>query len=167
MLIIADRFSAINFSMLMDVYMETNINSGLYDYSEYSMPQQRILAEDDFYKHLNDVFFAQHGAKYFIWATEGVYKSALRLEPYRDGLLLTALETRPDSRRMGYGFHLVQAVIEYLSQCGSGILYSHIDKRNRASLFLHKKCGFQTEKDYAVFLDGSISHNSYTLQLQY
>ena len=167
MLIIADKLSSINFSMFMDVYMEANINTGLCDYGGYSKPQQRIFAEDDFYKYLNDIFFAQRGAKYFIWASDGVYKAALRLEPYCDGLLLTALETRPDSRRMGYGFKLVQAVTEYLSQQGNGILYSHIEKRNRASLLLHKKCGFQIEKDYAVFLDGSITHNSYTLQLQY
>ena len=39
------------------------------------------------------------GAQYWIWEEEGRYVSCLRLKPDRDGLLLEALETRPDCRR--------------------------------------------------------------------
>jgi len=71
----------------------------------------------------------------------GRYVSALRLEPYRDGLLLEALETAPEQRRKGFAAALIRAVQCFLE--GKTKLYSHVDKRNLSSLKVHEKCGFR------------------------
>ena len=55
--------------------------------------------EDAFLSYLEEDFFRQKSAFYAIWLVENSYQSALRLEPYRDGLLLEALETAPNARR--------------------------------------------------------------------
>ena len=63
-------------------------------------PPERALhlAEEDSRRFLEG-FFQIPGAQYWIWEEEGRYVSCLRLKPDRDGLLLEALETRPDCRR--------------------------------------------------------------------
>jgi len=89
------------------------------------------------------------------------------MEPYSDGFLLCALETAPDSREHGYATALVLEVLDYLSQQGSGTVYSHVSKRNQSSLAVHKKCGFEIIKDYAVYSDGSVLQNCFTLTNMY
>ena len=42
-------------------------------------------------------------------------------------------------------------------------VYSHVSKRNQASLSTHFSCGFQIEKDYAVDLDGTVTTRQVTL----
>ena len=86
--------------------------------------------------------------------------SALRLEPYRDGLLLEALETHPMHRRKGYAKELVTAVMETV---GEQRVYSHVGKRNVASLNTHLSCGFQRISEQAVYADGSINDRCATL----
>ena len=113
--------------------------------------------------YLREDFFRHKDACCCVWSEESVYKSALRLEPYRDGLLLQALETVPDARKKGYGFLLVKAVLEYCNRTEYKCVYSHVDKRNDASLNLHRKCGFQKVADSAILLDGTVTANYYTL----
>ena len=99
------------------------------------------------------------GAVYALWVEDGRYRSALRLEPYEDGLLLEALETAPKYRRQGYAEKLMRAVQEAFPQK----IYSHVSKRNKASLAIHEKCGFRQVLDYARYIDGSVAHNAITL----
>lgn len=167
MLIIAECFGAIRFSELMDVYAEGNAENGAQNYPKESKYQQVLNAERDFYQYLNEIFFKQSGAIYALWEQEKHYVAALRLEPYRDGLLLSALETHPDARRRGYASALIRALIDHLRARGTGILYSHVSMSNSASLALHKQCGFQISCNHAVFLDGSISSRYYTLAYRY
>ena len=88
-----------------------------------------------------------------------VYFSALRLEPYEDGLLLEALETAPAHRRKGYAEKLIRAVqAEFLQK-----IYSHVSKKNTASLAVHQKCGFRQVLDYAKYIDGSVVRSAVTL----
>lgn len=167
MLKIAYKFSDLNFSELMDVYIEGNRETGRDQYCFDTEAAQLRKAEEDFRCYLREVFFCQSDSLYCIWEDDGHYKAALRLEPYCDGYLLCALETAPEDRRTGMATALIQSTQKYLSSRGEGTLYSHISKRNTASLAVHRKCGFQTIKDYAVYSDGSVLHSSLTFQYKY
>lgn len=167
MLKIVQSLGQLNFSALMNVYTEGNILNGKTFYPKESAQQQLCNAEQNFYHYLNSVFFRQNNSCYAIWEAQGRYVSALRLEPYSDGYLLCALETAPDVRQRGYAETLVCAAQSYLAEQGSGVLYSHVSKKNAASLAVHKKCGFQIIMDHAVYSDGSVHQNSYTLAFAY
>ena len=163
MLLIAEKMQHLIFSELMQIYEEGNLENGRELYPEESECRRLFLAEQDFYNYLTQVFFPTKGAVYAIWAPDGCYAAALRLEPYRDGLLLSALETRPSLRRMGHAEKLIFSILLYLSKQGNVKIYSHIRKNNAASLGVHRKCGFEIVQDYAVYTDGSVMYNSYTL----
>ena len=167
MLRIAYKLSELNFSNLMHVYLEGNIENGNVRHPYLPPPQRVAAAEQDFYQYLNEVFFRQKKSFYAILEATGEYRAALRIEPYQNGCLLCALETAPDDRRKGYASELVEQVVAYLSTLGDGVLYSHVSKRNKASLAVHKKCGFSIIFDYAVYSDGSVLQSYYTLSRHY
>ncbi len=148
MLYIACSLKQVQFSMLMEVYLEGN----------QEKPCTLLEAEQDFYHYLQAVFFPTHGAYYAIWVEKGQYVSALRMEPYRDGVLLAALETAPHCRCRGYGKSLIKAVLSQEKK-----VYSHVAKDNLPSLRVHEACGFQRISQQAVYLDGSVNDRCYTL----
>ena len=159
MLKMIHNMKEISFPALMEVYGETNGKTGREEWPD--LPEGFALqqAEQDFYQYLRDVFFKTEGAFYALWEAEGKVVSALRAEPYRDGLLLEALETHPSERRKGYGRALLQGVVAHTA----GIkLYSHIEKRNEASMQLHTSCGFVKAEDFAVYIDGSVNYRGST-----
>ena len=160
MLYLADKLHKLNFSQLMTVYTEGNEENGGDLWPELSREQQLLRAEQAFYQYLAEGFFPVSGAVYAIWVENGTYVSALRLEPYEDGLLLEALETAPQYRRRGYGEKLIRAVLDAFSQK----IYSHVSKKNIPSLDIHKKCGFVQVLDYAKYIDGSVARNAVTLR---
>jgi len=122
--------------------------------------------EEDLLTYLREDFFCQKDAFYALWVVDDDYRSALRIEPYREGLLLQALETKPDDRRKGYGYALMMQVLEYLRVRGYTSVYSHIAKKNKASLALHSKCGFQLISDSARLIDGTVTQNSCTMYME-
>ena len=160
MLLLAKKLNDLSFSSLMELYIEGNRENAAEQWKH--LPEQFALqqAEQDFYLYLKDVFFKVPGVYYAVWQEEGRYISALRLEPYRDGLLLEALETHPDYRRQGYAKKLIQAVIQ---QFPGKKIYSHVHKQNIASLKTHQACGFQKKMDHAAYIDGSVNHRACTL----
>lgn len=158
MLYLAKKFRELNFSGLMEVYEEGNRENGAQHWPGLSENEQILRAEQDFYRYLED-FFKTEGAFYAVWEENGRYLSALRMEPYEDGLLLEALETRPDCRCKGYASALLQAVLEQEERA----VYSHVSRNNAASLRTHEKCGFQKIRDHAVYIDGSVSTSAVTL----
>ena len=107
MLILARSIRDLSFSRLMEVYIEGNLENAEEFYPDLTEGQKLMQAEQDFYQYLNKVFFRTSDAVYAIWEEQGTYVSALRLEPYRDGLLLEAFETAPPSRRQGYAEKLI------------------------------------------------------------
>lgn len=120
--------------------------------------------ELDFLSYLREDFFHQPDAVYAVWVEGSEYKSAVRLEPYRNGgVLLHSLETAPNDRRKGYAYNLMVHFLDYLRTTDHKAVYSHIEKRNKASLALHKKCGFEVISDSATYLDGTVTQYSYTL----
>lgn len=162
MLKIATNIRQIDFGALMEVYREGNAENGADRYPDASAAEQLLLAEQDFYQYLVQCFFTVDGAVYAMWEQDGRYASALRLEPYQDGLLLSALETAPDRRRQGYACQLLGAVQAWLSQHGAIKVYSHVSRKNDASQRSHRSCGFTKIMDHAVYADGSVLTNSDT-----
>lgn len=119
--------------------------AGIYDYG--------LRDEMEFYHYLRSVLFKTEGAVYCVWEEQGHYCSALRLEPFMDGLVLAGLETAPSLRRMGFGTRLVQ---ETLGQLQPAVpVYAHIRRSNAPSIALHRGCGFRKVKDCATLLDGT------------
>lgn len=153
MLIIAENLHQLDFSQLMQVYREGNEENGADLYPQESKERQLLLAEQDFYRYLQDCFFKTADAVYCVLEEGGRYLAALRLEPYRDGMLLEALETKPEIRRNGCAVRLIGEVTAKVP----GKIYSHISRRNTASIRTHEKCGFQKILDHAVYVDGSVS----------
>ena len=110
-----------------------------------------LREEAEFYHYLRSVFFKTTGAMYCIWEEHGQYCSALRLEPFADGLVLAGLETEPAHRRRGWGTALVRSVLKQVDVP----VYAHVHHANAPSIALHKKCGFRKIKDTATLLDGT------------
>ena len=166
MLVVLNRLTDISFGALMEVYIDANREHGLELAPGEPEARQIALSEQDFYSYLHDSFFTCPGAMYCIWEENKQYVSALRLEPYQDGLLLEALETAPSQRRKGYAVQLIQSVQRMLEQQGSVRIYSHVNKKNLPSLKTHFRCGFETYLDYASYIDGSVNYRAYTLRYE-
>ena len=147
------RARELNFEKLCAVYRESCKQLA----EDKSLPLYQ--AEANFEDYIREEFFRLHDAFYAIWEEDGQYLSALRMEPYKDGYLLTSLETHPNHRRNRYGEKLLSSVIDYVNKP----IYAHVHRNNIASLSLHKKCGFERILDYAVFLDGTVSQDAWTL----
>ena len=156
MLLIAKRLEELDFSALMDVYFEGNLEKAE-EYGDGGL----LRAEREFYDYLRDDFFRHRDAFYAVWTEEGKYVSALRLEPHLNGWLLEALETAPDYRRKGYAKAMMEAVLERM---GQATVYSHVSIRNQASLRTHYACGFCKHLDHVVYLDGSVTNRAVTLK---
>lgn len=161
MLKIAKTMGQLDFAQLMEVYMEGNRENGMERYPDLPECRQLLRAEQDFYAYLTDVFFKTPGGYYALWVLDGRCVSALRLEPYKDGYLLAALETHPEHRRRGYAKALICAVLSMEEK-----IYSHVGKWNVASLGVHEKCGFRRISEQAVYLDGSVNSKCCTLCYQ-
>lgn len=159
MLTVAKRMHQLQFGDLMAVYAEGNRENGA-EFHPHLPPEEQLLrAEQDFYAYLSECFFRTEGAAYYLWSQQGRYVSALRLEPYQDGLLLEALETHPDHRGRGYARQLIRAVLETAEY---DKIYVHISRRNVRSVAVHTACGFRKIRNHAVYADGSVLHTSDT-----
>ena len=158
MLEIIKTIKKLNIEQILQVYEESILANA----EQSSMGKRQ--AEDAFYAYLEDDFFRQPGAFYAVWKDMNTYQCALRMEPYKDGLLLEALETAPNARRKGYATALMKGTLDFLRGSENKIVYSHVDKRNKASLTLHQKCGFRIDADTATYIDGTVTQNSYTLR---
>ncbi len=159
MLRLVYRLQGLNFAELMDVYEEGNRENGAEFYPELPQAQQLLRAEQDFYQYLQEGFFNRLGDVYCLWVPERACVAALRLQTYRDGLLLEALETAPKQRRKGHASALVQAVQK---EFPGRKIYVHISKQNHPSIALHEGCGFRRISDSAVYADGSVTNRANT-----
>ncbi len=140
----------------MSVYEEGNRENGALRYPELSANLQLLEAEQDFYAYLQ-YFFRQEDSFYALWRVAGTLVSALRIEPYQDGWLLAALETKPDCRKQGFGTVLVRQVLSYMQETSRLPLYSHINKGNLSSQTVHLSCGFEEKFPYSIYADGTVN----------
>lgn len=151
MLLIVRSMRELDFSLLMSVYEEGNLEKAAEGLG-------LLQVEQDFYQYLRYDFFKVPKAYYAIWQVNGEYVSALRIEPYKDGVLLSGLETAPCHRRHGYAGLLVKQVLSMEKK-----VYSHVSKQNLASLGVHEKCGFRRISEQAKYIDGSVNSKCCTL----
>jgi RimJ/RimL family protein N-acetyltransferase len=152
-----------DFEKLMAVYQESNQENAQAFFPDDSSAEQQRKAYDAFAEYLRQDFFGVKGAFYAVWEAENCYISALRMEPFEDGLLLEALETMPAHRRAGYAAKLICAVLDQLP--GGSVVYAHVHKRNEASLATHRRCGFYESMDYAKYVDGTVSRYACTMKI--
>lgn len=162
MLIIANSLRELRFGELMEVYADSNAKKAS-DWPNLPRGFALQLAEQEFRQYLQEVFFRTNGALCAVWEESGKYVSALRLEPYKDGLLLEALETAPMERKKGYAAALIHGVQGHLAAQRSVKLYSHVNQRNTASIKTHEKCGFKVISDHAMYINGSVDYRCCTL----
>ena len=159
MLHIIRNSRAMDFSQLMNVYEDSNRLWAQEHYPYLSESEQQLRTEQDMYGNLQ-CFLLDRRAFYALWEQDGVYVSAVRFEPYEDGLLLEALETAPAARGKGYATALVRAALSQMTEkCP---VYAHIQRNNTASVKVHRACGFEKLYDHAIFVDGSVSQRYYT-----
>ncbi|MBQ6840260.1 MAG: GNAT family N-acetyltransferase [Oscillospiraceae bacterium] len=149
MIKIIHSFSGIDFEGLATVY-DLNDKDGYTDYWE-------------FFDYLRDVFFTAPGAFYAVREDEKGYASVLRAEPYSDGYLIEALQTRSDIRNKGFAKELLGSVVRGAVIPEGLPIYSHIRKNNTESLAVHRSCGFKEYLEYAKYIDGSVYTNSCTM----
>ena len=123
---------------------------------------QQHVAQWDFLEYLREDFFPSGGI-YALWKEDNTYTSAVRILPWKDGVLLAGLETAPELRRRGCARSLVQAVCANLLEAGSSPIYAHIAKRNHPSRMLHQSCGFSVISDTGTLLDGTVSSKYITV----
>ena len=160
---IIGEIGELNTQQLLDVYLQSHENYGREHFPKLDAHEQLVFAQEDFRSYLREDFFLQKDAFYAVWIVDGVYQCALRLEPYRDGMLLQALETAPNARRKGYAGSLIAEVLKHLQGRSYKAVYSHVEKHNIPSLAVHYKCGFQKLTDSATYLDGTVTQRSCTL----
>ncbi len=161
MLKLFHKLRELDFEQLMAVYEEGNRENAEEFFPDDTPAVQLERAKQSFEEYLREDFFRVPGAFYAVWEQGGEYVSALRLEPYEDGWLLEALETKPLERRKGYAAQLIAAATEKIP---NGPVYSHVGKRNAASMAVHLQCGFVKILDYAKYVDGTVTQYSYTLR---
>ena len=149
-------------SDLYGVYSESLEKDRVLTYYDLDVNEGYLCVCQDFFQYLKQVFFSTEGACCVLYTIGDIYVSALRLEPYKDGLLISAVETMPEYRRKGYAAELLKGVIRYAGSHGVGKLYSHVEKRNIPSLLLHESCGFSRISESASYIDGTVSNRGCT-----
>lgn len=163
MLTILRNGNTADFAALSSIYEERVIANGEKSFPYEDASVRYLLARQTFYSYVLDFLTKQQGI-WALWRADGVYQAACRLEVYRDGFLLSGLETEPAGRGRGYATALVNEVIAYAAQTDAKAIYSHVEKKNYSSLAVHKKCGFHLISDTAVLLDGSADSSICTLK---
>lgn len=143
MLKIVEEFRDLDYPQLLCVYADHSCDAAFYD---------DLL-----------LFLRERGNLCGVWVCDMRYTACVRAEPYKDGCLLTCLETAPDCRRCGFAYSLITALLRYLAQQGYRRAYVHVAKKNQASIRLHQKAGFCVISDSACLIDGTVSQNYFTL----
>ena len=167
MLKIISSAARLDMEQLLSVYRESVDINAMNLGHRFSDNERYLMAEVEFRSFWWDDFFKEDGAICALWIENARYVSALRLQRFNDGLLLTGLETATAFRNSGYAKKLLCAVIDYLKTSYEGNVYSHISVKNAPSIHLHQSCGFSRMRKAAVLLDGSVSweYDTYVLKI--
>lgn len=161
MLKIIYKLDQLPFGKLMEVYEEGNRENGAEKYPQLPENLQVLEAEQDFYAYLQ-TFFRQEDSFYALWYAHEQLVGALRVEPYEDGYLIAALETKPDQRNRGYATELLKAVCQHLITDDKMPIYSHIARNNLPSKKVHFSCGFTEILPYSRYADGRVNDHCTT-----
>ena len=170
MLIRITDYASLDGRKLMDVYAESNAeNAAFFCPDEADADKAVRNVEDGFLNFLKNEFLKKPGNVVWVLEEGGAWISALRTSRISDGLYyLEALETRPDSRRLGYGSALLSAVIDELKKTGAFRLCSCVGRKNTSSLRTHEKCGFTkvSEEGYD-YLEGEPDPGSFGMEYRH
>ena len=157
MLCVIRTMGSLPFTGLMQVYERSNREQGAREWPWEPENRQLALAEEAFYTYLSTCFFQTPEAACYLWLEQDQPVSALRCEPYRDGMILTALETDPKEEGKGYATRLLSHTLKALQEKGIQRVYVHIHRSNIASQRVHQHCGFVKTSQGGRLLDGSYS----------
>lgn len=138
-------FDELDAQKLMSVYAESNRENIDYFYPGAEDRAEALRqVEAGFLEYLRTDFFCRAGNTYRVLEENGVWCSAVRLYPIREGLYyLEALETHPAYRQRGCAARLLCALTEELARGGSFRLCDCVGARNLPSLRTHERCGFR------------------------
>ena len=130
------------------IFRESSMENAPAWYPELSAEQALEKYESSFWEYIcND--FPKEGGILAILGDQGGYRASLRLYPKGPGkYYVEAFETRPDSRRMGYGRRLYQKVFARLEGIEGNIcLTADTGKKNQASIAAHLSAGFSLAEE--------------------
>lgn len=170
MLIEIKAYAELDTEKLMAVYAESNRENAEDLFPEL---EDKALAlrkvEEGFLEYLKTEFFARPGNSYWVLEEDGLWLSALRLNPVERGLYyLEALETHPAHRRRGHAAALLRGLIEVLRAQGPFRLCDCVDKENLPSLRIHEACGFVAATDPGLnYLTGETNEYTVGMELAY
>ena len=164
---IARDITEISYTQMCEIYETTILADAATNFGAMDSNLAVILAQQDLYGYLRQVFFKVSGARCGFWIVDDVACAALRIEPYDEGYLISGLETAPDKRRKGYAEALVRSTVAYLFAEGVLRVYAHVMKENISSMNLHSKVGFQKISEKATFIDGTVSADACTFCLKF
>lgn len=150
---------------LLEIFRGSSLENAPEWYPE--MPPEDALQryESEFLQYMCEGLY-QEGGMLAVLRDEEHYRSSLRLYPYHgeNSFLVEAFETRPDSRKMGFGKRLYEKVIAQLEkEYGRVTLVAYTGKGNAASIAAHLSAGFAREREYWEEEDGTRNESQVTL----
>lgn len=119
-------------------------------YPDLSPEQALERYETSYLEYMRGPFWAEGGILALL-ADESGYRSSLRLYPMegKNRFFAEALETRPDSRRQGFGAEVLRRTAQALeAELGPVELISNTYKANTASRAAHAAAGFEQALDW-------------------
>ena len=145
MILTIRSFEALDGARLMTLYRESNEENIDYFFPGAEDRAQALRqVEQGFLDYLQKDFFSVPGSEYRVLVEYGVWLSALRLYPVREGLYyMEALETDPARRREGCAARLLEGVIAELKARVPFRLCDCVGVNNLPSLRTHERCGFR------------------------
>lgn len=133
--------------LINEVYVETCYELAERKCSSDTEISYAIDKEKEYYAKYLEQYFEGDNNFYYVLEHNDKWISAARVSKTKDYYYLEALETNPDCRRKGYGIYLLQEIIKNLEKNEEIILKCNVGKYNRASIELHKKCGYIIDKE--------------------
>lgn len=139
-----ERTDGLDQEAFLSIFQESTQENLPSFYPDLPKPQALERYETDFWHYICGDF-QKEGGILAILGDDGSYRSSVRLYPKGEGIYdIEAFETRPDSRRMGYGRKLYQRVIARLEGIeGKICLRADTGRNNQASIAAHLSAGFQ------------------------
>lgn len=152
-----------------------NINSHAVDqlFSLYSESMQDLLksfssAEEMKAAYTSFLTEILSHPRQFILVEESndVWVSGLRaIETASGSWFIEAVETKPETRRMGFGQALLRHTIDYLQTLDMTEVFCQIHKNNLKSQSLHRKCGFLPTDEPSIDPWGQLDENTILFRL--
>lgn len=138
------------YRMVHEIYIEASMETAADKHSELTDLAEAVKEEEQYFIEFLKNFLSKEQNTYYVLNVDGQWVSALRLTKIEDFYYMEALETAPEHRRKGYASELIREVISSLSAEGRIKIRSNVNKKNKASLDTHQKCGFTIEKENGI-----------------